>query len=166
MKDIELNILCLFIFHFPNKFCSSRSKPEFLEKLALYRYIFLGNVLRWRRTDRNFFRGYTTRLQAEHLGQVLKNPTSGLGGDATTRLLQCWVMSNSRLCFWQNEIIFGRTHLYIERNLYARFRQNSTSGFGGDAIKVKIKDGWRLAAESYHGCYGIAGFKACKTNFT
>ena len=29
-----------------------------------------------------------------------KNPTSGLGGDATTRLLQCWVMSNSRLCFW------------------------------------------------------------------
>ena len=95
-----------------------------------------------------------------------KNPTSGLGGDATTRLLQCWVMSNSRLCFWQNKIIFGRTHLYIEKNLYARFRQNSSSGFGEDAIKVKIKDGWRLAAESYPGRYGIAGFKACKTNFT
>ena len=43
---------------------------EFFEKLAPYRYIFLGNVLRWGRTDRNFFRAYTTRLQAEHLGQV------------------------------------------------------------------------------------------------
>ena len=113
-----------------------------------------------------FFRTYTIRLQAEHLGQVLKNPTSGLGGDATTRLLQCWVMSNARLCFWQNEIIFWRTHLYIEKNFYARFRQNSSSGFGGDVIKVKIKDGWRLAAESYPECYSIAGFKACKTNFT
>ena len=71
-------------------------------------------------------------------------------------------MSNSRLCSGQNETIFGRTHLYIEKNLYARFRQNSSSGFGEDAIKVKIKDGWRLAAESYPRCYGIAGFKACK----
>ena len=78
------------------------------------------------------------------------------------------VLSNEQFttCFLQNEIIFGRTHLYIERNLYARFRQNSSSGFGGDTIKVKIKDGWRLAAESYLGCYGIAGFKVCKANFT
>ena len=109
------------------------------------------------------------------------------------------------------------------KNSYAMSQQNSSSGFGGDAIKVKIKDGCRrphlwtdrnhfradttrllgkylrqvstksdqwsrrrcdneknvyrrtegrmdggwytknrnLAAESY----GIAGFKACKTNF-
>ena len=36
-----------------------------------------------------------------------------------------------------------RTHLDIERNSSARFRQNSSIGFGGDAIKVKIKDGCR-----------------------
>ena len=36
---------------------------------------------------------------------------------------------------------FGRTHLDFERNLYARFRLISFSGFGGDAITVKIKDG-------------------------
>ena len=34
----------------------------------------------------------------------------------------------------------------------------------------QMDSGWytkneNLAAESYHGCYGIAGFKACKTNF-
>ena len=36
---------------------------------------------------------------------------------------------------------FKQIHLDIERNLYARFRQNSSSGFGGDAIREKIKDG-------------------------
>ena len=29
---------------------------------------------------------------------------------------------------------FGRTHLDIERNSYARFRRNSSGGFGGDHI--------------------------------
>ena len=34
----------------------------------------------------------------------------------------------------------------------------------------QMAGGWytenrNLAAESYPGCYGIAGFKACKTNF-
>ena len=38
---------------------------------------------------------------------------------------------------------FRRTHLDIERNSSAKFRQNSSIGFGADAIKVKIKDGCR-----------------------
>ena len=40
----------------------------------------------------------------------------------------------SAIYFRQTEIIFGRTHLDIDRNSYA------SSGFGGDAIKVKIID--------------------------
>ena len=36
---------------------------------------------------------------------------------------------------------FRWTHLGIERNSNARFRHNSSSGFRGDAITVKIKDG-------------------------
>ena len=37
-------------------------------------------------------------------------------------------------------VVFRRTHLDIERNSYARLTQNSSSGFGGDAIMVKAKD--------------------------
>ena len=40
-------------------------------------------------------------------------------------------------------IVFGQTHLGIERNSYARFRQNSSSGFG-DAVTVKIIDGGHI----------------------
>ena len=39
--------------------------------------------------ESNHFQMDTTRPLAEHLRQFLKNPTSGLGGDARTRLLQC-----------------------------------------------------------------------------
>ena len=39
--------------------------------------------------DWNHFRADTTRLLVEHVRQVSKNPTSGLGGDAIKRLLQC-----------------------------------------------------------------------------
>ena len=35
--------------------------------------------------DRNHFRADTTRLLGEQLRQVLKTPTSGLGGNAITR---------------------------------------------------------------------------------
>ena len=45
-------------------------------------------------TDWNHFRACTTKPLGEHLGQVLKNLTSGLWGDAIMRLLQCWVMGN------------------------------------------------------------------------
>ena len=58
--------------------------------------------------------------------------------------------------------------------------KKSDQWLGGDAITRKKfmderTDGWtadgtqknrNLAAESYPGCYGIAGFKACKTNFS
>ena len=51
--------------------------------------------------------------------------------------------------------------------------KNTTSGRGEDAITRKkftdgrMDGGWytkngNLVAESYPGCYGIAGFKACK----
>ena len=36
-------------------------------------------------TDQNHIRADTTRLLGEHLRQVSKNPTSGLGGHAITR---------------------------------------------------------------------------------
>ena len=51
------------------------------------------------------------------------------------------------------------TVLGIERNSYARFRQKSSSGFGGEAITVKIKDGCRrpyLSTDQNH-------FWACTT---
>ena len=116
------------------------------------------------------------------------------------------------------------SHFFLSFSRYCT-RSCLTSCFGGDAIKVKIKDDCRrphlstdrnhfradttrplgkhlgqvsktsdqwprrrcdnekkntdgrleggcytkkrnLAAESYPGCYGIAGFKACKTNFS
>ena len=40
-------------------------------------------------TDQNHFRVCNTRPLGEHLRQVQKNPTNGLGGDAITGLLQC-----------------------------------------------------------------------------
>ena len=54
---------------------------------------------------------------------------------------------------------YGPSFLDIERNSYARFRQNSSSVFGGDAITVKIKDGCRqpyLWTDRNH-------FRACTT---
>ena len=59
----------------------------------------------------------------------------------------------------RTRIVFGWTHLGIERNSYARFRQNSSSGFGGDVITVKIKDGCRrpyVSTDRNH-------FRACTT---
>ena len=38
---------------------------------------------------------------------------------------------------------FSDGHLDIERNSYVRFRLNFSSGFGGDAITMKIKDDCR-----------------------
>ena len=40
-------------------------------------------------TNRKHFQADTTRPLREHLRHVKKNPTSGLGGDAIRRLLQC-----------------------------------------------------------------------------
>ena len=39
-------------------------------------------------TDWNHYRADTTRPLVEHIRQVSKNPTSGLGGDAMTKLLK------------------------------------------------------------------------------
>ena len=55
-----------------------------------------------------------------------------------------------------DRVIFGQTHLDIERNSYARFRRNSSCGFGV-AITVKIKVGHRrpyLSSDRNH-------FRAC-----
>ena len=43
----------------------------------------------------------------------------------------------------RTRIVFGRTHLDLKRNSYARFILKSFSSFGGDAITVKIKDSCR-----------------------
>ena len=56
-------------------------------------------------------------------------------------------------------IIFRQTHLDIERNSYARFQLNSSSGFGGDAIMVKIKDGCRQPYLLMDLCH----FQVCTT---
>ena len=60
---------------------------------------------------------------------------------------------------WRTRIDFRRTHLDIERNSYARFRQNSSSGFRGDSITVEIKDGCRRP----HLSTDRNNFRACTT---
>ena len=55
--------------------------------------------------------------------------------------------------WWRTIIIFWQIYLGIERNSYARFRRNSSSGFGVDAITDKNKDGQRrphLLMDWYH----------------
>ena len=36
--------------------------------------------------------------------------------------------------------MFGETHEEVEKNPYAKFRRNSSTGYGGDAITGKIQD--------------------------
>ena len=54
---------------------------------------------------------------------------------------------------------FSGDNLGIERNSYARFPQSSSSGFGGDAITVKSKDGCRRPSLSTD----LNHFRACTT---
>ena len=41
----------------------------------------------------------------------------------------------------QTRIVFGGDAARVERNPYAKFRRNSSTGYGGDAITGKIQDG-------------------------
>ena len=50
--------------------------------------------------------------------------------------IQRWLLFGHICC--RTRIIFRQTHLDIARNSYARFRPNSSSGFGGDAITTAI----------------------------
>ena len=44
---------------------------------------------------------------------------------------------------WTDQNYFRGTHLDIERKFMQGFEKNSSHGFGGDAITVKMKDGCR-----------------------
>ena len=105
-------------------------------------------ILYWL-TNRNHFRACTTRPPTEHLGQVSKksdqwsrrrcdNEIVAVLSKGQIAMLRCPPFGH---IYWWSGIVFGRTYLNIERNSYARFRQNSSNGFGGDAITVKIKVG-------------------------
>ena len=91
-----------------------------------------------------------------------QNLTSGLRGEAIMRLLQCWVKGKQWYFKYGRQMATIWPYLLTdwncfradtERNSYARFWQNSSSGFEGDATLVKIKVGhWRpyLAMDQNH----------------
>lgn len=84
--------------------------------------------------------------------KILKVSAQGLGGDAI-RLSQCKVKGKTREQRWlpfghivqSTRMFFWETHLGVVRNDYARFRPNSSTGYGRDAITEKTSR-WPMAA--------------------
>ena len=89
--------------------------------------------------------------QLDHLENIpnkfVKNLKSGVGGDAIASLFQCqvkvksWCLrwpSGSHISWW-TRFFFAEAHLRVERNPYAKFRQNSSSGYEGNSITGKIQ---------------------------
>ena len=103
------------------------------------------------RRTRTIFGACTTRSLGKHIGQVSKESdqwsrmrcVNEIVTLLRKRQIAILKMAAVRPHLLRTRIIFRRTHLGIERNSCIRFRQNSSSGFGGDVITVKIKVGRR-----------------------
>ena len=137
------------------------------DKKAIRRWIKDGDRRPYLSSDRNHFQADTTRPLVEHPRQVSRKSDQWslrrCDKETVTVLnkghlaIQKWPLF-CHIC-WRTRIIFKQTYLDIERNSYATFRQNSSSGYGGDAITVKIIDG----CEGPYLLTDRNNFRSCKT---
>ena len=100
-------------------------------------------------TDRIQFRTDTTTPPVEYLWQVSKQSNKWSRRRCDNEIVT--VLSKGQITILKMAAFrpylltdqnYFQADTDIERNLYASFRQHSSSGFGGDAITVKINDRW------------------------
>ena len=116
-----------------------------------------GENQRWLRTaiyvegSEPFFRADTTRPLAEHLRLIFKNSDQWSRRRRDNEFVT--LLSKGQLAILKMAAV--RSYLLTDQNrlragasrhweeFIGKFRQNSSGGFGGDAMTVKIKDGCR-----------------------